>query len=551
MGVRITNRRGNDYEYFLLKKKMNKLTLYCPLPIIKPAMFAFLYEIGKCYFNPWTVVVSALNIIISAWIYPILRSNNDHFNFVIFAFIQHLLDIFQSSISIIPSAQMEAVSVGIVERYFANFFKTHDFDHSCMEQNRDKINLQKRNLINRLQQYSDNVPDDLISISNIIAQFLFLSIYIPNAYAIAIITCITIFYVAKSADAKRFTNEDLNAKNQYLNGRTRLELYHDPEHSDQHIQRIETNQYDMSISVNTYQHNIMMQRIGIDFAVLGFILYCVIYSWLYGDNNDTTFITCSSFLKNIPQIRRLSKFYFSLHDDFVTYEATCKGLLIEKVPQIPSFNNIDIPPQSVSISDVKLEIPRSISIPGTGVILITGPSGAGKTTFLDILAGMRPSSMTVDIDESSTIPISSIRSLCNVYNHSIAEIKSVTPEQLITSFGKFGVDARTCASIVALPAKFKLNDRTSSSTSKGEFQRISVAEMVARLMSNKSKQVTIWDELTDGMEDAKALELVQNIIRQFSTDRLVMIVTHNTFVRNNINATRIIDVSDFTITQIL
>ena len=444
---------------------------------------------------------------------------------------------------------METFVNGIVERYFANFLKYHDLDYRRTEQERDKLNRQKWNLISRLEHCTSRAPYDLANVLGIVSQILILSHYIRDAFGAAIIMVGAIYYFVRSADAKRFTNEELNSKKRYLNARTSLELYHDGTHIDEHISRIEAVHYELAISWKTYQHNLILQRVGVDFAVLGFILYCVVCSMLYTTNQEIVWLMCANFLKNIPRIRDLSKFYFGLYIDFTTYEETCKGLLIEKVPQISSFNEIVLPSQTVKTTDVSLEIPDQVRIPGKGVMLVTGPSGAGKTTFLDILSGMRTAPITSIID-GSTLPISSVRGSCNVYNHSIEEVKSVTPEQLISSFGKFNIDVKECASIAAIPSKLDLSKRTGGSTSKGEFQRISVAEMVARLMSNKDKQLTIWDELTDGIDDATALGLVNNIIKQFASDRLVVIVTHNSYVRERITPTCVIDVTNLTVTQI-
>lgn len=164
---------------------------------------------------------------------------------------------------------------------------------------------------------------------------------------------------------------------------------------------------------------------------------------------------------------------------------------------------------------------------------------------------MLPSNMTAQFfGNSFPQATAAIRDLCCVYNHNIEDIKGVSTSDLITSFGTISVDARECATLAALSLDFDLVGRTSGETSKGQFQRIGVAEVLARVISDPTKKIIILDELTDGLDNDTAIQLVRNIIDRFSSTHLIFFVTHNTVVRDSIKFDHLIDVADMKVTQV-
>lgn len=321
------------------------------------------------------------------------------------------------------------------------------------------------------------------------------------------------------------------AKANYLDSSIKMELYHDAEHIDNHLRRAKDAQFDVLLKWKRFSFNRMFQRIGIDISVIVFVMYCIIASRIYGTTNGIILITCANYLKNIERIREFSRYYSELYLEYFTYTKICNDMSIPKTEQVQSFEIIDIPIQQFDHNGVKLSITCPISIQSNDIIIIDGPSGAGKSTFINLLTGMCASEMKVCINNKPNIA-SAVRSLCNVFNNNIVHVRNPSPNHLISCYGKFNDAVAQSVDIANISTKIE-SSKTSKTLSKGEFQRVMIAEMTARLMSSKQKQIAIWDEMTDGIEETLALDTIEKLLVTFNK-HVTIIVTHSSTIRSTL-----------------
>lgn len=510
-------------------------------------MYAILFDIVLQYFNRSTALIFIMENFLTIWVVPLLKVGNDTMKLFLISVILHFGDILQSKLSIIPKANMEAIVNKHVAKFFAEPLENHDFNFQKLTTEKSKTSRLSSNLSNKLKSFADRASDELSNIVTLTMQICILMYNIQYAFIAAIIMFYFIYISIKGADAKRFSEDKIGSKQSYLNSRNYFELYHSPSKYNSYIERLFKIQYEFANLWGEYSYKLIIQRIGIDYSVMGFAFYCICHIVVFGGSN-LVMATCINFLKNIPKIRQSSRMYIGMMIDYNNLKDARDKLCCSKVPQINAFEQFHIPSQTINKS---LEIIDDIKLPTTGSIVITGNSGHGKTTFLDSLCGMLPSNMTAQFfGNSPPQATASIRDICCVYNHNIEDVKGVSPSDLITSFDTLPVDARECATLAALPNDFDLVGRTSGETSKGQFQRIGVAEVLARVIADSSKKIIILDELTDGLDNDTAIQLVQNIIDRFSTSHLIFFVTHNTVVRDFIRFDHLIDVADMKVMQV-
>ena len=164
------------------------------------------------------------------------------------------------------------------------------------------------------------------------------------------------------------------------------------------------------------------------------------------------------------------------------------------------------------------------------LVVIVGPSGAGKTTVLNMLGGMdAPTSGTITLDGQ---PVSSFseRELTQYRRHSIGFVfQFYNLVQNLTALENVELASQICRD--PLPASDMLEqvglgqrmDNFPSQLSGGEQQRVAIARALA-----KNPKLLLCDEPTGALDyvTGKAiLKLLQDTCR--STGRTVAIVTHN------------------------
>lgn len=159
----------------------------------------------------------------------------------------------------------------------------------------------------------------------------------------------------------------------------------------------------------------------------------------------------------------------------------------------------------------------SCELPDTGVVRISGPSGAGKTTFLRIIAGLdRDYGGSVVGADDISFAFQEYRLfpwLSAIDNVLIASFESATEQNkdlAISMLSRLGIDEKA---MLLKPSKL----------SGGMKQRISLARAFLR----KSK-VLILDEPTKELDPA-LVSIVADLIEESGKERLVLLVSHDEY----------------------
>lgn len=162
--------------------------------------------------------------------------------------------------------------------------------------------------------------------------------------------------------------------------------------------------------------------------------------------------------------------------------------------------------------------------------VILGPSGAGKTTILNILGGMDVASTGQIIINDKDISKFNSKQLTNYRRHDVGfvfqfynlmpQLTALDNVEIASEIGKDPLDAKEVLISVGL------NDRMHnfpSQLSGGEQQRVSIARAIA-----KNPKILLCDEPTGALDietGKQILELLYNTSKNFN--KTVIIVTHN------------------------
>lgn len=155
-------------------------------------------------------------------------------------------------------------------------------------------------------------------------------------------------------------------------------------------------------------------------------------------------------------------------------------------------------------------------------ILIQGPSGTGKTTFLHLLAGLyRPTQGDVQWNDQSINTLSESE-LSSIRRHKISLIfqnlnllSYLTAEENIELCGVSKKKAEDCLTQVGLAAKF--HSRTQQ-LSLGEQQRVAVARVLAL-----EPELILADEPTSSLDDKNAEQVMSLLLKDFQQKSLIMV----------------------------
>lgn len=211
----------------------------------------------------------------------------------------------------------------------------------------------------------------------------------------------------------------------------------------------------------------------------------------------------------------------------------------------------------------------NLIFPSSGLVSITGKSGSGKSTFLNLIAGIeKPSSGTIKINgiditklsdrKFSEYHLSDISIIFQHYNLFLgcSGIENVTLPLLMRGYSK----NESYKKADALFERFKMSELKNNKVkylSGGEKQRVAI---MRSLITNP--KILLCDEPT-GALDSKNSILIMNILKEISESKLVILVSHNidlvnaysdriiTFKDGSINddKTLIENVTNFTISK--
>ena len=184
--------------------------------------------------------------------------------------------------------------------------------------------------------------------------------------------------------------------------------------------------------------------------------------------------------------------------------------------------------------------------------VILGPSGAGKTTILNILGGMDKSNSGQivvdgkDISKYSNVELMKYRRneigfVFQFYNL-IQNLTSIENIELTSQICKDTLSAKEVLNSVGL--KERMNNFPSQ-LSGGEQQRVAIARALA-----KKPKLLLCDEPTGALDSKtgrKVLDVLQDTCREYGMT--IVIVTHNSIISQMAN--RVIKIKNGTIEEII
>ncbi|MEG1306099.1 MAG: ABC transporter ATP-binding protein [Bacilli bacterium] len=175
----------------------------------------------------------------------------------------------------------------------------------------------------------------------------------------------------------------------------------------------------------------------------------------------------------------------------------------------------------------------SFSINKGELVVVLGPSGAGKTTVLNILGGMdNADSGTISFDGSLITSFNkkqlmlyrrnSVGFVFQFYNL-VQNLTALENVELASQICKNAFNAKNTLENVGLSNRL---NNFPSELSGGEQQRVAIARAIA-----KNPGLLLCDEPTGALDSKtgiKVLELLQSVCTKYGTT--VIIITHNTFI---------------------
>mgnify|MGYP003303396949 FL=1 len=185
-------------------------------------------------------------------------------------------------------------------------------------------------------------------------------------------------------------------------------------------------------------------------------------------------------------------------------------------------------------------------------VIIVGPSGAGKTTVLNILGGMdKPTSGVIKVDEVDISKFDEkaltqyrrddVGFVFQFYNL-VQNLTAYENVELATQLCKNPVDAETILGEVGLANR---KDNFPSQLSGGEQQRVAIARALA-----KNPKLLLCDEPTGALDyitGKSILKLLQDMCRE--KGMTVIVITHNSALMPM--ADKIIKINDGKVDKIL
>ena len=162
--------------------------------------------------------------------------------------------------------------------------------------------------------------------------------------------------------------------------------------------------------------------------------------------------------------------------------------------------------------------------------VILGPSGAGKTTILNILGGMDTATSGSILIDDKDITTFNLKSLTDYRRHDVGfvfqfynlmpQLTALDNVEIASEIGKNPLDAKTVLEQVGLTNRMY---NFPSQLSGGEQQRVSIARAIA-----KNPKILLCDEPTGALDIETGKQILQ-LLHDTSKlhQKTVIIVTHN------------------------
>ena len=166
---------------------------------------------------------------------------------------------------------------------------------------------------------------------------------------------------------------------------------------------------------------------------------------------------------------------------------------------------------------------NELSLPNSGLFLIEGKNGSGKSTFLEVFAGrIKPESLSLVVDEK-TLMNKELLQFQQSQIHFVHQNSLVFPELsclenvLLPFYNPDKDKARECLKQVQLD---KLANQKASQLSSGEKQRLSFCRVLY-----EHRPILLLEEITSNL-DSESTNIIEGCIGELAKTSLVLFVTH-------------------------
>jgi len=173
----------------------------------------------------------------------------------------------------------------------------------------------------------------------------------------------------------------------------------------------------------------------------------------------------------------------------------------------------------------------NLSLPDCGLVFILGKSGCGKTTLLNLLAGIdTPTSGDIVVDGTSIIKMSqsqldvyrnkTVGMVCQDYNL-LADMTVGDNVALALRLQRQGYDKKSVRLALDSVGLHIGLDRKTNEISGGQKQRVAIARAIV-----KSPKIVLADEPTGNLDSATAKD-IYDLLLNISKTKLVVVVSHD------------------------
>jgi len=449
----------------------------------------------------------------------------------------------------------------VSSRLFKNYLYKDYFFH---------VNENSANLITRLKDDIRLFAGQLEAFSTLTAEVIFfigltvflLLIQSTGVFLMSffIVFALTIFYLFFYKKIKRLGNE-----------RQELEVYKSKklqegiagikEIKSFGIENFFTEKYSAfssKLSKNNYLFHVIQKTPRLYFetialaAIVLFCYYLIIINTELKVVLATLGIVIAASLRLIPSANRFLHSYNSLKYALSSINSIYNEIVIQKPVIIEEDRNVKINfEKKININNITNKYfdrdnfilkDTSLEILKGDKIAITGASGSGKSTFLDLIMGFHiPESGKIFVDNNEIPPNSRVWRKCIGYvPQSIYLFDDTILENITLDFDKKKLDQKhlqKCIEIAelsdfinGLPSKVKtIVGEGGAKLSGGQKQRIGIARALF-----KKPSILIMDEATNALDKETDVKLISNLINNLKNITIIM-VTHKSDLSVNFN----------------
>ena len=384
----------------------------------------------------------------------------------------------------------------------------------------------------------------LISIA-VLAILLFNAKLFLLLLAILLPPVIIVFYLIKKRMAVARKSIQINNERSYqyvldaLKGWVESNIY---DRHDFFLQRFINSRQKFSTSLfDTLAIQSMPGRIIEVFAIMGLFILIVIAKW-FGNSDTDSLLTIGAFMaaayKIIPGIVKITNisgqmkaYEFSASDLVQNNKETATGK--EKSPAV-SIHSLRLKDVSFNYANQQVLNDFNLQIRKRDFIGITGESGKGKTTILNILLGFLEASKGEVLFNDSTLKKDSIKTYWPSISYVRQQaffihdtlLRNITLEEvghnktnLQYAIKVSGLDAFIAQSPEGLEKMIMENGKNISG---GQQQRIAIARALY-----KNADLILLDEPFNELDEASEIILLEHLRELAQQDKLILLITHN------------------------